>query len=93
MSGLFKFYIRMHEYHLAKSVLESILKKVESENIEKVSSVKLKIGTLKMVSSDSFKNAFFQVAENTLCAGCSLDVEIVDGDTVLVENVQAEYKE
>jgi len=84
----------MHDYYLAKSVLNSIIEKTKSvSNLERISSIKLKIGNLKMVTADSFINAFKQIAKKTICEYAELDIEIVDGDTLLIENIEAEFKE
>ncbi|MFH1768039.1 MAG: hydrogenase maturation nickel metallochaperone HypA [Candidatus Omnitrophota bacterium] len=84
----------MHEYHLAKSVLKSILEKVKDiGDIKRVSAVKLKIGELKMVTADTFKETFSEIAHNTLCDNALLDIDIVKGDTVVVEDIEAEFNE
>ncbi|RKY32560.1 MAG: hypothetical protein DRP68_03690 [Candidatus Omnitrophota bacterium] len=58
----------MHEYHLAKSVLNSVLEKAKNfPGVVSISSIRLKIGNLKMVSSQSFREAFFQLTQGTLC--------------------------
>lgn len=84
----------MHEYRLAKSVLDSIIEKTKPMvSLEKISSIKLKIGNLKMITPQSFKETFKQIAKGTLCEGASLEIEIVDGDTLLIENIEGEFKE
>lgn len=84
----------MHEFHLAKSVLASIIKKTASlENLKKITSVSLKIGDLKMVTPESFSKTFKEIAKTTICRDTHLDIEIVKGDIFLVENIEAEFKE
>jgi len=82
----------MHEYHLAESVLKSILAKTkEMPNIKKITSIRLKLGNLKMVSKETFSETFKLVAEKSICADAKLDIEEVMGDTFLIEDIEGEY--
>ena len=84
----------MHEYHLAESVLKSILEKTKHmSGIKSITLIRLKIGNLKMVSKETFSETFKQVSNGTICANAKLDIEEVMGDTLIVENIEGEYSE
>lgn len=84
----------MHEYHLAESVLKSILTKTKDmSGIKSIMLIRLKIGNLKMVSKETFSETFKQVAGGTICANAKLDITEVMGDTLVVEDIEGEYEE
>jgi len=83
----------MHEYHLADSVLKSILEKTKDmPNIKKITSIRLKLGNLKMVSKETFSETFKLVAAKTICADAKLDIKEVMGDILLIEDIEGEYE-
>jgi len=82
----------MHEYHLAESVLKSILEKTKNmPGIKGITLIRLKIGDLKMVSKETFSETFKQVAKGTLCEGARLDIEEVMGDVLVVKDIEGEF--
>ncbi|MFA5270971.1 MAG: hydrogenase/urease maturation nickel metallochaperone HypA [Candidatus Omnitrophota bacterium] len=82
----------MHEYHLAESVLKSILAKTKDmPNVKRITSIRLKLGNLKMVSKETFSETFKMVAAKSICADTKLDIEEVMGDTLLIEGIEGEY--
>ena len=82
----------MHEYHLAESVLKSIIAKTKKmTNIKKITSIRLKLGNLKMVSKETFSETFKLVAAKSICADAKLDIEEVMGDALLIEDIEGEY--
>jgi len=82
----------MHEYHLAESVLKSILEKTKNmPGIKGITLIRLKIGDLKMVSKETFSETFKQVAKGTLCEGAKLDIEEVMGDVLVVKDIEGEF--
>ncbi|MCM8774201.1 MAG: hydrogenase maturation nickel metallochaperone HypA [Candidatus Omnitrophica bacterium] len=84
----------MHEYYLAKSVLDSVLEKISLfKDCQKITFIKLKIGKLKMVTAELFRETFNRIAKGTLCEGACLDVEIVEGDSLIVENIEGDFKD
>ena len=84
----------MHDHHLARSVLESIIAKTaDLPRFKRVVSFKIAIGKLKMVSPTSFREAFSQAAEGTPCAGARADVRLCDGSDVRVEDIEAEFSD
>jgi Zn finger protein HypA/HybF involved in hydrogenase expression len=84
----------MHEYHLVKSVIKSILEKIKDfKNLKKITYIKLKLGNLKMVSKENFEKIFKELSKNTLCEQAKVDIEEVEGDILLVENLEGEFQE
>jgi Zn finger protein HypA/HybF involved in hydrogenase expression len=84
----------MHEYHLVKSVIKSILEKTATfKNLKKITYIKLKLGNLKMVSKESFQKVFKELSRDTLCEQAVVDIEEVEGDILLVENIEADFEE
>ncbi len=83
----------MHEYHLAESVLKSILAKTKDmPNVKKITAIRLKLGNLKMVGKETFSETFKQVAAKTICSDAKLDIEEVMGDTLVIEDIEGEYE-
>ncbi|HIE36042.1 MAG TPA: hydrogenase maturation nickel metallochaperone HypA [Candidatus Omnitrophica bacterium] len=84
----------MHEYHLVKSVIKSILEKTAAfKNLKKITYIKLKLGNLKMVSKEGFQKIFKELSRDTLCEQAVVDIEEVEGDILLVENIEADFEE
>jgi Zn finger protein HypA/HybF involved in hydrogenase expression len=82
----------MHEYHLAESVLKSILEKTKGmTDIKRITRIHLKIGNLKMVSKETFSETFKQVALGTICEYAKLEIKEVMGDVLVVEDIEGEY--
>ena len=85
----------MHEYGIVQSVVDSVLKKIEKNNIndtEKITSLKLRVGKLNMLGQESLQNAFDIVAKDTMLSGAKLEVEDVDGSEITVVEVFGESK-
>ncbi len=75
-------------------MLDSILEKVKNfPNIIGISSVRVKIGNLKMVSSQSSQEAFSQLAQRTLCEEASLHIEEVKRDNLTVEAIEGIFSD
>ena len=55
----------MHEFTLAKTILDSVLKKAKDYNLKRITGIKLKVGFLKMVTPVSLQNAFNLVSMGT----------------------------
>ena len=84
----------MHESHLAQSVVKSVIEKTgKMDDLERISRVIVTVGTLKMVTPESFTKAFQDASAGTICEGASLTVRTVQGDTLTVDSIEAEYKE
>ena len=84
----------MHEYHLVKSVIESILKKTQNfKNLKKITYIKLKLGELKMVNKQSFQQAFNELSKGTLCEGAEVEIEETGGDLLLVESIEGDFED
>jgi len=80
----------MHEYSLVNSVIKSIINKTKDLNIKKITSIKIKLGKLKMVSKEEFQDTFSFLASNTICEGAKLDIEETDDDILEIENIEVE---
>ena len=84
----------MHEYHLVKSVIKTIeAKTAQLKNIKKIALIKITLGDLKMVTKEHFTETFKEVSRGTLCEGAALDITLVSGDVLVVENIEGEFKE
>jgi len=83
----------MHELHIVQSVVKSVLEKVEGDpSIIRIAAIKLKLGVLTMVSAESFKATFGQLAKESLCKDAELLIEEAPGSNVVVEHIEAEYR-
>ena len=47
----------MHEWALAESVVETVLKVSRKENLNRVSEIKVKLGVLQQIEKDIFRSA------------------------------------
>ncbi|MEI8349134.1 MAG: hydrogenase maturation nickel metallochaperone HypA [Candidatus Omnitrophota bacterium] len=83
----------MHEYHLIQTILKTISEKTAGmSGIKKISSIRLTLGQLKMVSKESFSEIFKELSKGTMCEGAKLDIEEVPGDVLVVEHIEAEFE-
>jgi len=80
----------MHEFTLAKTILDSVLKKAKDYNLKRITGIKLKVGFLKMVTPVSLQNAFNIVSMGTKAYQAKLDIEEVAGDELLIINIEGE---
>jgi len=80
----------MHEFTLAKTILDSVLKKAKDYNLKRITGIKLKVGFLKMVTPVSLQNAFNLVSMGTKAYQAKLDIEEVAGDELLIINIEGE---
>ncbi len=78
----------MHEFVIAQSILDGVLKKVKERNVEKISRIELRVGLLKIVTPVSLQNAFNIVSSGTIANQAKLDVEEVPGDDVSIINIE-----
>ena len=80
----------MHEFGIARTILESVLKKAEGHGAKKISRIALKVGQLKMVTPSSLQNAFDLVSSGTAAEGAKLKVEEVAGDELSVQSIEVD---
>jgi Zn finger protein HypA/HybF involved in hydrogenase expression len=84
--------VGMHEYHLAKAVLDSVLERARSlKGLKGISLISLQIGTLKMVTPESFTKTFHELARGSICEAAMLSIRQVEGDSFIVENIEGEF--
>jgi hydrogenase nickel incorporation protein HypA/HybF len=84
----------MHEYHLIKPLIDTIEAKVKTlPDIKKVTRIEITLGMLKMVTKEHFTEHFKEQSKGTICEGAELDIKEVPGDTLVVENIEGEFKE
>lgn len=83
----------MHEYHLTRGILESILKKIKNlQGLKRITCVKVKIGQANMVTPDSLKFIFRELAASTICRDAVLIVEEIQGSDVIIQDIEAEFE-
>lgn len=72
----------VHEYSLMQDVIHSIVTRLEEDGINKpgtVKEVRLRIGALDIHSKESFEQAFYVQAKDTVLSDAKLDLQIVPG--------------
>lgn len=72
----------MHEYSLADNLIQSIISRLETENVHSPEAVKeltLRVGALEVHSVESFRRALEMRSGNTLLEQAKLNIEIVPG--------------
>jgi Zn finger protein HypA/HybF involved in hydrogenase expression len=80
----------MHEYHLAKIVLDSVLKNINPQEIKRVTRIFLEVGVSKMVTPTSLQEAFSLVARSSPAAGAILEIKDTMGDSLVVKSIEVE---
>lgn len=67
----------MHEYSIVSALMDRIEQEAQGRGATRVRAVKVRIGAMSGVEVDLFRTAYTLVADTTMCAGSSLDVEVV----------------
>ncbi len=80
----------MHEFGLAKTILNSVIKKAEEYNARRVSRIELRIGSLRMVTPISLQEAFNMVSSGTIASQARLDIKETPGEEVTIMNIEIE---
>jgi Zn finger protein HypA/HybF involved in hydrogenase expression len=62
------------------------------DKLKKVTSIKLKLGDLKMVTKESFTEAFKELSKGTICEKAKLDIKETSGDILVVEKIEGEFR-
>lgn len=75
----------MHEMALAQGILDVVLD-VADGHVAKT--VRLRVGELQAVTQDSLQFCFEMAAHETPAATAHLEVEIIDGDGLLIDAIE-----
>jgi len=67
----------MHEYSIVSALMDRIEQAVDEHHAARVRSVKVRIGEMAGVEVELFRTAYTLVSDTTVCAGATLDVEVV----------------
>lgn len=74
----------MHETHLIEPIIKGVTDHATKEGAKKVLSIKLKIGVLKGVKEDSFRETFKILSKGTMLEGAALEIVMFPGDIIQV---------
>ncbi|MFC1632168.1 hydrogenase maturation nickel metallochaperone HypA [Candidatus Omnitrophota bacterium] len=74
----------MHETHLIQPIVKGISEHAQKEGGQKVSKVKLKVGTLLGVKEDSFRQTFKLLTKGTMLEGAELELFSFPGTRIEV---------
>ena len=80
----------MHEFGIAKDIIESVLKQLESHKFERVTKIDLTVGEFNLLTQESLQNAFELAAEGTKAKGAVLNVEQTPGMEIEIKHIEAE---
>ncbi|MCD5390530.1 hydrogenase maturation nickel metallochaperone HypA [candidate division NPL-UPA2 bacterium] len=80
----------MHELGIAQSILKGVLEKAKEHRANEITLINVKVGQMKKVSDSSLQEAFSLIARGTLAEGAELRIELVPGDGLSVEDMEAE---
>jgi hydrogenase nickel incorporation protein HypA/HybF len=69
----------MHEFSIATTLVEDVLKFAEKQGATRVVRVRLGIGELTCVQSQQLKFCYESVITETALAGSELEIEVLDG--------------
>jgi hydrogenase nickel incorporation protein HypA/HybF len=67
----------MHEMSIAQNIIEALSEQVKEINYNKIKNVKIKIGELTAVDSNSLKFSFDIITKDTKFEGVNLEIETV----------------
>lgn len=67
----------MHEYSIVSALMDRIALEAGQRGATRVRAVKVRIGEIAGLEVGLFRTAYQLVSERTICAGASLDVEVV----------------
>lgn len=71
----------MHEFSLLKDLIRKIEQVARDHHVERVASVKVRIGALAHISGEHFRGHFEHAALGTSAEGARLDIEISTDET------------
>ena len=80
----------MHEYGIAKDILDAVFKELQEKQFERVKKIKLKVGDFNMLTRESLQGAFDLAAENTKAKGAVLEIEETPGMEIEIKRIEAE---
>lgn len=80
----------MHETHIIKPIISGISEHAQKEGAKKVSRIHIKIGELKGIKEESFRETFKLLAEGTACEGAELELTFFPGTIVQVLSFDVE---
>lgn len=79
----------MHEFEIAKRILNQVLKKTGSD-VKKILRMKVKAGNLEMLTEDSLQFAFQQFAKDSIAQDCIIELEEFPGSGISIESIEIE---
>lgn len=65
----------MHEYSIAKELINTLLEQVDEEKLSETTGVHLEIGELRIISREALSQAFKIITEDTILSGSELIFE------------------
>jgi len=75
----------VHEVAIAQGILEVVLDVAAGREVR---SVRLRAGELQAVTQDSLQLCFTMVAQDTSAASAQLEVQVVEGDALLIDAIE-----
>ena len=67
----------MHEYSLANELINTLLDKVDEEDLKKTTKVHVRLGELRILSKEALSQAYKIITEDTILAGSEIEYEEV----------------
>jgi hydrogenase nickel incorporation protein HypA/HybF len=67
----------VHEYSIVSALMDRIEQEAGARGARRVRAVRVRIGAMSGVEVELFRTAYHLVADTTVCAGASLDVQVV----------------
>ena len=83
----------MHEYGIAESILKATLEKMKEIKIDRIDSIRLRVGKLNMLTPEALQAAFDIVSVKTPLEGVTLDIEETEGSEVAVVELTCESED
>ena len=67
----------MHEYSIAKELINTLIEQVSEDKLSRAKKVHLELGELRIISREALSQAFRIVTEDTILGGAELEFEEV----------------
>ncbi len=80
----------MHEFHIARNILNSVLKQAEKNNLSKIDVIRVEVGELVALTQDSLQFSFEQEAKGSIAENAKIEMKEIEGKDIKIINFDGE---
>ena len=78
----------MHETHILNEILDIVKQSLKDKKVKEVKRIKVNIGVIKMLTPEGMRETFKILPKEDIFKSTELEVKIVSGNTLTVEEVE-----